>query len=1521
MANDSSKRGSPSQKQDTQLEKQARQLFYLHRISILSQTITNLEKISHLILSVVTAHFGLGFNRAWLFLLDQKTNCVVGQMGIGNFTQEEAQQAWERTAQLSFDDYVERLLKGQTEHNEINHPTRELSIPVSEDSLDLFSTTVYQHRTSQCPDALGHWQALPQEFRQRFEPGKMIVTPLIFQNNCLGLIAVDNKFRPWLYTETDELLLKMFANQMATAIFNIQQREQEKHRLQLEETLRDTSLIIGSSLELNEVLHRILVEMRKVLPFDTASIELGNEDLRILNVISSIGFDDPERVEALTFPLEGNYPNALVYKNREPLHFDDVQKHFPHFADPHYQATHVHGWLGAPLIVNDKAIGVITLDSKTMGIYTSEHDHMATLFAGQASVAIENARLFETERKTESNLRLILDTVSVMSRADHSETGLFTLVEKIVSAQPVTFCSILLLDESKQNLVVKAAYPNPRPLSTGVKWRSTLGGRIPLAIKGLMTHFLFLPKAQVFKQDQMIAGMDVVQSLQGYMQLDEEICSILVVPLKAGSEVFGVCIVGEVRSWDRSPFDEDKVELIGSLVTQGTVFVDRLRAHETTQKKLMMVERLGSIGKDLVTASPGMSKSILDKVVRAACDVTGASSAIIYPWNKQVRTYDVDKIVHFGLSKKKSFSDKTRDDEEGSMTRIVIKKRIIIVDDILKEVDRSGEIKIGARQGGFLENEAVQAFVGVSLQGGEDALGVLFVNFLEPHYFSDSELEAVNLFANQAVIAIENAHLYEELDRRLDESRTLQRVGISLAETRDLNLVLDKVMQAALELIYADEGSILFYDESKDVFLEDALMSTGIGQPLQSYKNRVRQRSGYSYEIIRKVKPIRISDTTHDPRINPATLEKGRRAVLGVPLIGRESPVGVLWVNWKSPYQISERDEGLLMTLASQAAVFIENVRLFDQLKVENARRNEESRALQEVGISLTETIELNEVLYRVLQAALYLVNGDQVSILFYDESRDEFEVEALECTGLNQPLTTYSTRVRQKTGLAYHIVRKREPVFIPDTLLDDRISKVSIERGRRAMVGVPLLDNDGPVGVLWVNWKTPRQVSASEASLLTALASQATVAIKGARRYEELKRRSAHLQAVHQAGKVISAASIDLDRQQVLDRILEQAIECVTDVSGSKSSVGSIQLLSGETKELVIKSVYPRQYPQSSIARFDHISLDPRKMQNGRIGITGRAAVTGLAQLVSDVSTDADYIAHNEEIKSELAIPILDNDKVIGVMDVESNHLDAFDELDKDSLSLLVEMAVVALNNADQAEQLTRSNVVGIIGAWGAEIAHFANRQVGYIRREVYMMQQRSDLTSEVKDELKVIDQSAVGFTIPEFPERILGFEVVPSLASCYIDSTIHAAMDAYRSGHPAITFKFESGCRNDKVAMHDRFLYLVVINLLRNAEHALSNSTEKTIYIRSRVEGSTAILEIEDTGLGLRPSVIPYLFKRLIPHTDGRKGRGLLLVGFIIEQHGGRVEIVPSEPGKGAFFRFWLPLAPSAETTVKEQ
>src|SRR5207249_4971405 len=137
------------------------------------------------------------------------------------------------------------------------------------------------------------------------------------------------------------------------------EREQKRRQLELEEILREVSIVVSSSLELREVFRRISEQMARVLPFDTASLQLLDNEKSILKIVAATGFDNNNTVEKLEFPLDNTFPNAQVLRSKDSLIFSDVQKSFPHFADPNYHATKVRSWLGVPLLKGYEAIGVI----------------------------------------------------------------------------------------------------------------------------------------------------------------------------------------------------------------------------------------------------------------------------------------------------------------------------------------------------------------------------------------------------------------------------------------------------------------------------------------------------------------------------------------------------------------------------------------------------------------------------------------------------------------------------------------------------------------------------------------------------------------------------------------------------------------------------------------------------------------------------------------------------------------------------------------------------------------------------------------------------------------------------------------------------------------------------------------------------------------------------------------------------------------------------------------------------------
>jgi diguanylate cyclase (GGDEF)-like protein/PAS domain S-box-containing protein len=200
---------------------------------------------------------------------------------------------------------------------------------------------------------------------------------------------------PRTFSPADAKLLSLFATQAAIAIRNARLYEGEQERRHIAETLRQASTILSSTLELDEVLRLILQQLRQVIPYDSASVQrLQGERLEI---VACEGFEEPDKVMGLAFPLDPKFPNCRVVTTRAPLAIEDVIGDYPHFKDEAntYDSGRIRSWLGVPLMVKDQVIGMIALDRAEVHPYTAEETQLAMAFANQASIAIENARLFE----------------------------------------------------------------------------------------------------------------------------------------------------------------------------------------------------------------------------------------------------------------------------------------------------------------------------------------------------------------------------------------------------------------------------------------------------------------------------------------------------------------------------------------------------------------------------------------------------------------------------------------------------------------------------------------------------------------------------------------------------------------------------------------------------------------------------------------------------------------------------------------------------------------------------------------------------------------------------------------------------------------------------------------------------------------------------------------------------------------------------------------------------------------------
>jgi signal transduction histidine kinase len=412
-------------------------------------------------------------------------------------------------------------------------------------------------------------------------------------------------------------------------------------------------------------------------------------------------------------------------------------------------------------------------------------------------------------------------------------------------------------------------------------------------------------------------------------------------------------------------------------------------------------------------------------------------------------------------------------------------------------------------------------------------------------------------------------------------------------------------------------------------------------------------------------------------------------------------------------------------------------------------------------------------------------------------------------------------------------------------------------------------------VGILFVNYRSAYNFSAQDKAAIELFANTAAIAIQNARNYSNIQKKARHLEALNKAAGVISA-SVGLEQREILFRILKEAVESVTAAFGSKATSGDIYTYDPQSELLTLQAVYP---PAGS----------------------GQAARPQLS--LSQVRV-------GEFLRNELAVPIFIDSRLWGVLSVHS----AAGELDEDDLAALnklAEMAVVALKNAETARQLGRANAVAIMGAWGADIVHDINREVGAIRRVLFDLSERPDLPPGFQEQLARIDHSAGELALPSLPDqppepgKSLELRDAP-----FVDAVISSEMARYQVSHPRIEWQFTPRCPQAQAAMHEQWLRRILRHLFNNAADAMPESHPGVVAVRAAAGKEMVEIEVEDNGGGIPPRVESLLFSQPAPGAPGKMGRGLLLVRFLVEQHGGQVQLKRNQPGKGACFAIHIPV-----------
>lgn len=507
---------------------------------------------------------------------------------------------------------------------------------------------------------------------------------------------------------------------------------------------------------------------------------------------------------------------------------------------------------------------------------------------------------------------------------------------------------------------------------------------------------------------------------------------------------------------------------------------------------------------------------------------------------------------------------------------------------------------------------------------------------------------------------------------KLEKIKKLHQISTVLLSEKRLEKVLDAIVKNAAKFFTADASSILLFDEDKE-FLQIAQSYNLSKEYVKSVKVR------YDEEVVGKVvssqKPAIIPDIVKffesiGNNLSVMRVKKERLvSCVDAPVVLGKTSIGCLNLYYRRNYTFRKRDLDLLKIFCDFSAIAIHNANLVDKIE----KQLKERSMLEHIGIALTSTFRLTDVLRSFISTAIELTNTEMGSIILVDEKEKRVQ-RAYNYYKKQGELEVYKSTARLDRGISGKVLLERKPIVIEDLSKEKEANPTGLKKKRKSLLAVPIMMKKKVIAILYVDSSKPRVFSKNEIQQVSFLANQAAIAIENARLYAQIEQKIRDLSISYKISQTL-ISTLDLDA--LLSNILNEL----------KKTFGylnlAILLTDSETKKLVFKAAIG--YPER---------IKKMKLKIGKNGITGFVGATGEIHYAPNVINDKHYIKAIRAVKSEVSIPLKIGDKTIGVFDVESKEYDAFDEWD---LKLLSAIAAQIANEIEKARLYEETKVLSL--------------------------------------------------------------------------------------------------------------------------------------------------------------------------------------------------------------------------------
>ena len=1191
--------------------------------------------------------------------------------------------------------------------------------------------------------------------------------------------------------------------------------------------------------------------------------------------------------------------------NRTTVHVADispiVDAEFPDAAE-NIRRLRARAVLGVPLLREGGAYGAIFLFRRVPGLFAPDQVALVETFARQAAIAIDNVRLFNETKESLEQQTAISEILRVIAASPGDvQPMLRAVAERALRLCDAAQATMLLRED--ESLRCAAQFGTTPTLANGE--------HMPLTRESVTGRAVLERVVLNLEDIATVSEHEYPLALELQRRFNHR--AMLAVPLLREDGA-----IGAIALWRMEPrrFTDKQVALVKTFADQAAIAIENVRLFNETKEALdqqqASAEVLSVIGSSVADTTPVFER--IGESCKRLFDLTSASINLVG---------DDDGLIHQAYydgpnpeALRKLFPGPL--DGRSGTAIAIFERRVVHYGDVINDPD----VPEYTRRSGELTGSRSVVFAPMLWEGR--GIGVIVVSRMGVRPFSDKEIALLRTFADQAVIAIQNARLFNETKEALERQTAVAEIlRVISSSPTDVQPVLDAIAPAALRLCEASSALVFKFDGDLIHLAAIANVDPEGAEAWRRSFPRPPSRDTAATRSVLTGKVVMIADVLQDPdyRIGPTAAASGFRSALAVPLMRDEKPIGVIGVGKAEPGPFRESQIALLQTFADQAVIAIENVRLFNETADALERQTSIAEILRVISSSPT---NVQPVLDAIAERAARLCDASAASMYLTEGN----VLRHLASKGPSpDPVSHVEALPIDRDSISARALLEGRSIQVADMLTEGaeypRSYELAKRFGHRTVVVLPLYREGQPVGTILLRRQDVRPFDEREIALLQTFGDQATIALENVRLFNETKEA---LDQQRASGEVLAAISNSIaDTTPVFETILSG---CERLFAGR---IAQINLIGGD--DLVYLGAYHGPGRAEMAALFP-IPID-------ETSATGTMILRRTGVHFADIDRDSEVPPRARMgwqamgLKSLIGAPMLWEGRGVGAIFVGRDTVGPFSDKDIALLRTFADQAVIAIQNArlfaeiqDKSRQLEVANKhkSEFLANMSHELRTPLNAIIGF--SEVLLERLFGDVNEKQVDYLKDIHSS--GRHLLNLINDILDLskveagrmELEPSTFD--LPSAIANAMALIRerAQRHGIALGMDVDPALSDIVADERKLKQILLNLLSNAVKFTPDGGR--IDVRARQDESLIRISVADTGVGIAQADQQAVFEEFRQvggnYTSKQEGTGLglALTRRFVELHGGTIG-VESEPGKCSTFTFTLPRSGSAPEVVQ--